>query len=111
MTMREHNITFIKDYILNKNGVLKIKELESIFGISSRTLEKVFAEQMGVSPKEFTRVTRFNALLAEIKTDPSVSWSEIIDKYGYYDQSHFIRDFQYFTGQSPTEFLKVQQLS
>ena len=105
-----HDITPIVDYIIQKNGVIKIKGLEEKFKIGLRTLEKEFIQHIGLSPKEFARVTRFNALFAEIKTDPSVSWSEIIDKYGYYDQSHFIRDFQHFTGQSPTDFLKVRQL-
>ncbi len=96
----------IADYILEKNGVVKIAELEDKFHISRRWLEKQFAEQVGMSPKDFARVTRFNALITEVKKYPSVSWLDMIDKFGYYDQSHLIRDFHDFTGQFPTEFFK-----
>jgi AraC-like DNA-binding protein len=96
----------VLDYIIEKNGVLKIKDLEDKFHLSGRWLEKQFLEQVGTSPKDFARATRFNALMIEVKTTPSVSWSDLTDKYGYYDQSHLIRDFHEFTNQSPTEFFK-----
>lgn len=96
----------VVDYVLDKNGVVKIKNLEDEFHLSGRWLEKQFSEQIGMSPKDFARVARFNALMNEAKTTPSVSWSDLTDKYGYYDQSHLIRDFHDFTKQSPTEFFK-----
>lgn len=96
----------VVDYILAQNGVVKIKDLEDKFHLSGRWLEKQFAEQVGMSPKDFARVTRFNALITEVKMTPSVSWSDLTDNYGYYDQSHLIRDFHDYTKQSPTEFLK-----
>ncbi len=107
LPLSNRDMTPVADYILKNNGVIKIKDLEDKFHISGRWLEKQFVEQVGISPKEFARVTRFNALIAEVKTTPSVSWIDLIDKYGYYDQSHLIRDFQYFTGQSPTQFFKT----
>ena len=54
----------VADYIGRQNGVVTIKQLEDKFHISRRWLEKQFAEQMGISPKEFVRIARFNALLA-----------------------------------------------
>lgn len=100
------DMTPVVDYILAQNGVIKIKDLEDKFHLSGRWLEKQFAEQVGMSPKDFARVTRFNALITEVKMTPSVSWSDLTDNYGYYDQSHLIRDFHDFTKQSPTEFFK-----
>lgn len=96
----------VANYILQQKGVVKINKLETKFHLSRRWLEKQFAEQMGVSPKEFVRITRFNALLAQVMTTPSVSWSEMIEQFGYYDHSHLIRDFHDFTGQSPTQYYK-----
>ena len=94
------------EYIFSRNGVVQVKHLTNKFHISRRWLEKQFAEQVGISPKEFARITRFNALLTSVETTPSVSWTEMIDKFGYYDQSHLNRDFHEFTGQSPTRYLK-----
>lgn len=96
----------VADYIERQNGVVKIKQLEDKFHISRRWLEKQFVAQIGMPPKDFARITRFNALLGQVTTTPSVSWSEMIDDYGYYDHSHLIRDFHDFTGQSPTQYFK-----
>ena len=103
----------VADYIERQNGVVTIQQLEDKFHISRRWLEKQFAAQIGMSPKDFVRITRFNALLAHLMTIsarfqdvPCVCWCEMIDKFGYYDQSHLIHDFHDFTGQSPTQFFK-----
>ncbi len=104
--MSNADMTPVADYILEQNGLIKITDLEEQFHLSRRWLEKQFSEQVGMSPKDFARITRFNALIIEVKKGSSVSWLDMIDKFGYYDQSHLIRDFHYFTGQSPTEFFK-----
>ena len=100
------DVTPVIEYIFRQNGVVQVKDLMDKFHISRRWLEKQFAEQVGISPKEFVRIVRFNALLTSVKTTPSVSWSEMIDNFGYYDQSHLNRDFHEFTGQSPTQYFK-----
>ncbi len=95
----------VTDYIARQNGIIKIKELEDKFRISRRWLEKQFLAQIGVSPKEYVRVTRFNALLNQVFTDPSVSLNILLDDFGYYDQSHLAKDFNEFTGQTPLAYL------
>jgi AraC-like DNA-binding protein len=100
------DMTPVIDYIFRQNGVIRVKHLTDKFHISRRWLEKQFAEQVGISPKEFARMTRFNALLTRVETTPSVSWTELIDNFGYYDQSHLNRDFHEFTGLSPTQYFK-----
>lgn len=105
------NMSHVANYICQQKGIIKIKQLESKFHISRRWLEKQFAAQIGFSPKEYARITRFKALVGQVITTPSfipsgVSLSTLIDDYGYYDQSHFIRDFQEYAGQTPTQFFK-----
>ena len=102
------DMTPVIEYIFRRSGVVQVKNLMDKFHISRRWLEKQFAEQVGISPKEFARITRFNALLTSVGMTPSVSWAEIIEKFGYYDQSHLNRDFHEFTGQSPTEYFKAK---
>ena len=101
------DVTPVIEYIFRQNGVVRVKHLMDKFHISRRWLEKQFAEQVGISPKEFARIARFNALLTSIKMTPSVSWAEMIDNFGYYDQSHLNRDFHEFTGLSPTQYFKA----
>jgi AraC-like DNA-binding protein len=100
------DMTPVVNYIERQKGVVQIKQLEEKFHISERWLEKQFAAQVGLSPKEFARIIRFKSLVAQVMVTPSVSWGKIIADFGYYDQSHLIRDFQTFTGQSPTQFFK-----
>ena len=105
------NMSPVANYIGQQKGVVKIKQLENKFHISSRWLEKQFAAQIGFSPKEYARIMRFKAVVGQAMTilsfNPSkVSLSKLISDYGYYDQSHFIRDFQEYAGQTPSQFFK-----
>lgn len=102
------NISPVTDYIVRQNGMVKITELEDKFRISRRWLEKQFLVQVGVSPKEYARVTRFTALLNQVFSDPSVSLNILLDDFGYYDQSHLIKDFNAFTGQTPLAYLTTR---
>lgn len=105
------DVTPVIEYIFRRSGVVQVKNLTDKFHISRRWLEKQFAVQVGISPKELARITRFNALLTRVETTPSVSWTELIEKYGYYDQSHLNRDFHEFTGLSPTQYFKAYPLT
>ncbi len=100
------DMTPVMNYIERHKGIVQVKQLEEKFHISERWLEKQFLVQVGLSPKEFARLTRFKSLLLDTMTTPSVSWSKMVYDYGYYDQSHLIRDFKSYTGQSPTAFLQ-----
>ncbi len=100
------------DYINQQKGIVKITQLEEKFRISRRWLEKQFTEQVGVSPKEFARIKRFSAILGEAMMPPSVktsclSWTRLLNDFGYYDHSHLTKDFQDFTGLSPKEYIKA----
>ncbi len=101
----------VANYICQQKGVVTIKHLEDKFHISRRWLEKQFAAQIGFSPKEYARITRFKAIVGQVVTTPSfipsgISLSKLISDYGYYDQSHFIRDFKEYAGQTPFQFFK-----
>ena len=96
----------VSDYIVRQKGVVKIQQLEEKFHVSRRWLEMQFASQIGFSPKEFARIIRFKAVLAQAIMTPSVSWSQLVEEFGYYDQSHLIRDFYDFTSESPKQYFQ-----
>jgi AraC-like DNA-binding protein len=100
------NMSPVTDFILRQNGLVQIQQLVEKFKIGRRWLEKTFAKQVGLSPKEFIRIVRFKSLLTQLTAMPAVSWASIINEYGYYDQSHLSKDFYDFTGQSPTQYFK-----
>jgi AraC-like DNA-binding protein len=73
------------------------------YGISSRYLQKLFVEFTGLSPKLYSKINRFQKSLA-LTSNNDQSLTSIAYQSGYFDQSHFIRDFKLFTGVSPSSF-------
>jgi len=74
--------------------------------VSRKHLNQLFQSQLGISPKKYARVVRFASLIDDVAMTNQVNWTVISAKAGYYDQSHFVRDFRTFTGLTPTEFLQ-----
>ena len=72
---------------------------------SERSLERHFKQRMGMSPKTYLRICRFNALKARLDRNPTCSWQELAFTSGYYDQSHFIKEFKLFSGKTPGEYI------
>jgi AraC-like DNA-binding protein len=82
-------------------GLLKVDDLSAAAGVSARQLERLFAHHVGLSPKAFLRVLRFQQVLAALRGQTSPEWADLAVRHGYYDQAHFINDFRRFTGESP----------
>lgn len=70
-------------------------------GLSRRQLERQSLLYAGLSPKNLTRIARFNSALQLSRTN-SLTWTEIAHQTGYYDHMHLVRDFHAFAGQAPT---------
>lgn len=77
-------------------------------GLSSRRFIQVFSEEVGLSPKLFSRVRRFQQVLQIIHCARAVDWAEIALGCGYFDQAHFIHDFKEFSGINPTAYLAAR---
>ena len=87
-------------YILNKKGMLPLKELSEVFPYSERTIERIFNKEVGASPYRFICLVRFNYIIRELQTLEHKPLKELIVDYNYFDQSHFEKDFKKFLGQS-----------
>jgi AraC-like DNA-binding protein len=77
-------------------------------GLSQRRFIEVFREQVGLTPKLFCRIERFQRLLALVGDSAEVDWSSAALSCGYFDQAHFVHDFREFTGLRPTEYLSLR---
>ncbi len=72
-----------------------------------RTAERVFRERVGVSPKQLAKVIRFKHAYTALNQRPARTRSAVTPlDFGYYDASHFAKDFRAFTGSSPGRFLR-----
>jgi AraC-like DNA-binding protein len=89
--------------IFNSNGMASVAEMTTVAGVGERQLERLFKKYIGLSPKYYARIIRFNYIFQLIKSKNS-SWAEIVYQSGYYDQSHFILNFKAFTGEDPSSY-------
>jgi AraC-like DNA-binding protein len=86
---------------------LLIRDLAAKVGISQKHLIHLFDQQVGVRPKQLDRILRFNRVLTTIaQSKPrEMDWAAVALDCGYYDQSHFIHDFEAFAGMTPSAYL------
>jgi len=93
------------DQILGTGGRVSIKALADNMGTSMRSLDRQFNERVGLTPKELCRIVRFQRLFTMFERGASHRQVlRIALDCGYYDQSHFIRDFKAFAGIEPTSY-------
>lgn len=74
-------------------------------GMSQRRFIQLFHEQIGLTPKAFCRVRRFQRILYKVHKTSEVDWVAVALDCGYYDQAHFIHDFRDFSGITPRQYL------
>jgi AraC-like DNA-binding protein len=82
-----------------------ITEVIEWSGLSRKRFIKVFRDEVGQTPKLFSRVRRFQELLRIINSGQRVDWAELALMCGYFDQAHFIHEFREFSGLSPGSYL------
>ena len=82
----------------------RVTSVTEQIGLSSRRFIEVFTREVGLTPKVFYRVRRFQRALDLIHGTGPVDWAQIALECGYYDQPHFIHDFQSFSGLTPTAY-------
>ena len=89
----------------------RLSEVLSDLHLSERSLERLFLAHVGITPVMYTRITRFQAAVrllrrAEAGGRRLRSLTDIAHSLGYFDQSHFIRDFRLFSGVTPGAYLR-----
>jgi AraC-like DNA-binding protein len=99
-------INFIKLVSITEFKTIKDLVFESRIGL--RTLQRNFKKEVGVSPKEFLRIKRLNAI--EQKMSQNVNVFEIIADFDFTDQAHFIKDFKQLRNITPSEIVKRKLL-
>lgn len=83
----------------------KIKDVVDRIALSPTRFIHVFREDVGMTPKQFCRIQRFQGVLKVVASKKEVDWVDVALSCGYYDQSHFINDFRRLAGISPTAYM------
>ncbi|WP_181780992.1 helix-turn-helix domain-containing protein, partial [Pseudonocardia pini] len=72
-------------------------------------LDREFERVVGLTPKALGRILRLRRLLASLDVHADVAWSGLAAEWGWFDQSHFIRDFKRHTGVTPSAYVRAQR--
>jgi len=96
----------IMDLVLDDPEITKVDHLAARSGVGKRTLQRLFSEYVGVSPKWVINRYRLHEVLERIARGEVVSWTTIAVDLGYTDQAHFIRDFKRLVGRTPRGYVQ-----
>lgn len=91
------------------DGPPELSGLAAALSLSPRQLERRFKRQVGIGPKLFCRVQRFQRVFHEIESGGN--WVQAALACGYYDQAHLVRDMRQFSGETPSALLKGDELA
>ena len=75
-------------------------------GMSHRHFIELFRQAVGLTPKRFCRIQRFQQVLHDLEKQREIQWADVAYAGGFYDQAHFINEFKAFCGLSPRRYLK-----
>ncbi|HSL47257.1 MAG TPA: AraC family transcriptional regulator [Anaerolineales bacterium] len=92
--------------IVHSPTIRCLHELSEQIGYSQKHFIDLFKAQVGVSPKQYLKIMRFQKAVWAIERDALPRWSQIALESGYYDQAHLIHDFKLFSGFTPNEYVK-----
>jgi AraC-like DNA-binding protein len=93
------------DVAQRSRDAMSVRHLARHTGISSRRIQMLFRERVGLSPKQLLRITRFQRALGVARVHAELSWSAIAARTGYYDQAHLIHESNEIAGCTPAVLL------
>ncbi|QNJ98760.1 helix-turn-helix domain-containing protein [Constantimarinum furrinae] len=98
-------IQYAIDRIEQSPSVTNITEIAVKSGYSQKQFIQLFKKYVGITPKQFHRIKRFNEILKAVENKEQISWTAIAQDCGYFDQAHFIKDFKSFSGLNPKQYV------
>lgn len=93
---------------LQTEPVSNLQNIIKEFPNTQKHLIDLFKKYVGLTPKYYQRILRFNDILQRIQNMEKIAWADITYTCGYSDQSHFIKEFKHFSGFNPSEFIEEQ---
>ncbi|AKF05245.1 Transcriptional regulator, AraC family protein [Sandaracinus amylolyticus] len=84
---------------------MTVRALTDALGSSEKRFVRAFVARVGVTPKRYARVLRFQRVLARVAELERVEWARIAAECGYYDQSHLVHEFRELSGLTPSAYV------
>jgi len=92
--------------IIRRPDQINLARLNQDIGYSQKHFIGMFKRHVGITPKAYVKIIRFQKAIGEIEQRQEVKWANISQDCGFYDQAHFINDFKFFSGFTPEEYLR-----
>jgi AraC-like DNA-binding protein len=92
--------------IIRRPDQINLKRLNQDIGYSQKHFIGMFKRRVGIAPKAYLKIIRFQKAITEIELRKEVNWTIIAQDCGFYDQAHFINDFKFFSGFTPAEYVR-----
>jgi len=109
LTPKKHLNEFINTLSINRYKV-KIDDFCQQIGVNQKTFERDFKKYVGITPKAFIKLTRFHKTLTQMIKNNYENLTSLGYNQGYFDQTHFIKDFKFYMGTTPSKLLKDDSL-
>ncbi|GAO42612.1 helix-turn-helix domain-containing protein [Flavihumibacter petaseus] len=105
-TSPQEQIRLALHLLLESGGQLSVSELCYKLHLTERTVQRLFEDQIGISPKQFAQIVQFDLSFQQVIASPAPRLTDIVFENGYADQSHFIRRFRKYTGHIPSRLMR-----
>ncbi len=105
-----HFVDWALEWMAQQTGPVTVQQLAEECSVGSRQLERLFEEHVGLSPRRFLRIIRFNRAMKLIHEQPKLRLTEVTYTCGYADQAHFSHDFKTIAGASPRSFFSASSV-
>ncbi len=96
----------IVDRIITDREITRVDDIVSQCALTKRTLQRLFSQYVGVSPKWVIKRYRLHEAAERLASGEVVDWPELALDLGYFDQAHFIKDFKTIVGTTPADYVK-----
>ncbi|MED4782482.1 helix-turn-helix transcriptional regulator [Brevibacillus choshinensis] len=104
---KDPNVSLVHELVMtfrDDRRVIRVEDAVRLTGMNKRTMQRLFDRYVGVSPKSVIKRYRLHEAAMRIDLGEVADWLDLSTELGYYDHSHFIRDFKSVVGMSPEEY-------
>ena len=100
-------VAFAVGEMTNSPDQISIAQMNHKIGYSQKHFTEMFRKQVGVTPKSYLKIMRFQKAVQAIDAALLPDWGRISQECGFYDQAHFINDFKHFSGFTPAKYSEI----
>lgn len=104
---RMENVAHAVSLIDKKRGNINVQDIQFHTNTSKKTLQRAFIKYLGLRPKVYSQIVRFNHAKQLIDNCSKLDTMNLVYQLGYFDQSHFAAEFKRFSGQTPTGYFRT----